>query len=155
MPNPDLPKNDPKLHTLAGIEDMLDEMIGEMGVAVEWGRVCLGAVPPKSPKSRELSSMGSIPDIREEHGGLRLEATVTVDERAIRRFLIADARYHLKPGQRFELRRRTTNYGTTHGMCWYRNDAMDNQKTWGRVPKEPEHVPAGGYHLVGEYTVPT
>lgn len=148
-------KNDPALWTVAGIEAALDEACGEMGNAVNYGWVRLGIV--YRPK-REVSPLETIREVRGEDGDsdfVELWATIAVDEADVREFLIADAGRSLKPRSRFELRRKIPeNYGRTHGMAWYRNDAMDKAETWGNVPATPSYAAAGGYYLVGEYTTP-
>lgn len=149
------PKDDPKLWTLEGIEAALDEACGEMGIQVTYGWVRIGQVYQRH-RARTLDTQSDIPDVRQRPGVVELWATITVDENDLRQFLIADAADHLKPGQRFEIRRKVPqNMGRTHGMAWYRNDAMDKRETWGRVPIKPEHAPQGGYYLVGEYTTPS
>jgi hypothetical protein len=143
------PQNDPKLWTLEGIADALDETSGEMGIAVAYGYVCLGSV---YQPSREAGPF-PLKDVRESGDFVELWGTITVNEVDVRVYLIADAARTLKPGQRFEVRKMIpSNYGRTFGMAWYRNDAMDKRESWGRQPLTPET--GGGYYLVGEYVTP-
>jgi len=93
-------------------------------------------------------------DLRENPGVVELWATITVDPDDVISYLKADAALHLKPSQRFEVRRKIPdNFGRTHGMAWYRNDAMEKRESWGRVPSKPEYV--NGYYLVGEFVTPS
>lgn len=142
-----VPKDNPSLWT-PGIA--LDEAIGEMGIAYRYGAVLLGTVY----RSARLSDPSErLRDVRET-GPLELWGAISVDEHEVREFLHADAEQSLKPGQRYELRRKIPdNYGRSHGMAWYRNAAMDKRDEWGRVPIKPEL--AGGYYLVGEFTTPS
>lgn len=145
------PKNDQKLWSLEGIAEALDEVDGELGIAVKYGWVCLGVAYP--PANRALCPASDMPDVRTAPRPVELWATITVDEKEVRDFLRADAEQHLQPGTRFEIRKQyPNNFGRTHGMAWYRNAAMDKREDWGRVPMQPEA--AAGYFLVGEFTTP-
>lgn len=147
-----MPKNDPKLWTVDGIAAELDETIGEMGIAVNYGFVRIGcAYRP----SRETYPIDSLRDVRETTDKVELWATIAVDEAEVRAFLMADAEQCLEPGTRYQIRKKIPEfYGRTHGMAWYRNAAMDKAETWGRVPPKPEFTAEGGYYLLGEYTTP-
>ncbi len=145
------PKNDPKLWTEEGIGDAIDEATGEMGVVIEWGWICLGTVYHKP--DRRLTALLPVGGLKKTDHRVELWGTVTVNEAAVRGFLHADAAAVLEPGARYELRRKyPTNYGRTHGMCWYRNVALDTRKPWGLLLREP--MQKEGYLLVGEYTTP-
>jgi len=88
-------------------------------------------------------------------GDTELWGDVTVDEEDLLKYLLADAAAALKPGTRFEIRKRyPTMYGRSHGMAWYREAEMDARETWGVVPAKPTANPERGYMLVGEYVTP-
>lgn len=144
------PRNDPKLHTLEGLAEALDEANGEMGAAIEWGWVNLGTV--YLPTDCQADPSNCLKPIKAGDNRVELWGALTLDVRQVEAFLRADAMQHLPPNTRYELRRSTLNYGRTHGMCWYRNDAMVNREEWGRVPSKPEQ--RSGYLLVGEFTTP-
>lgn len=146
------PKNNPKLWSVDGIADALDETIGEMGIAVDYGFVCIGCVYHRP--SRETSPAERLRNARESDK-VELWATIAVNEDEVRAFLMADAEQCLEPGTRYQIRKKIPEfYGRTHGMAWYRNAAMDKAETWGRVPPKPEFTAEGGYYLLGEYTTP-
>jgi hypothetical protein len=144
-------KNDPALWSTKGIEDALDETIDEMGIAVDYGYICLGTIYPRT--DRRLDSSMAMPSFPRKEV-VELWGTLSVDEGKVQEFLHADAAVHLAPGTRYQLRKRTpTRFGRSHGMAWYRNAAMDKQETWGHVSKEPTLI--NGVYLVGEFTTPS
>lgn len=157
-----LPKNDPALHTMAGIEAVIDEK----GFAIEYGAVLLGVV--YAPTRRDVDTGELLPSaglalkpiarIVHVHSGDRLElwAQVEMDERDVIAFLRADAERSLKPGDRYEIRQKVPhNYGRSKGMAWYHNAPMAKREKWGERLTKPKFQPAMGFYLVGEYTVPT
>lgn len=58
------PKDDPALHSIAGIEAVLDETIDQKGFAVEYGEVHLGTV--YAPRCREIDASQPIPSLSAE-----------------------------------------------------------------------------------------
>jgi hypothetical protein len=137
--------------SVAAIEAVLEETIGEKGIAVDYGWTLLGSI---YVGGREVDANEPLPRLNDKPEYVELWATITLDEKDLIGYLRADAERNLKPGQRFEIRQRIpTRYGRSKGMAWYHNDAMDKLEVWDRVPAAP--LLARGCYLVGEYTVPT
>jgi hypothetical protein len=138
----------PDLHTIEGIEEVLEEGFGEKGAAVEYGYVRIASVRRYRPR-RDVDSSEELPRVSDDL--IEVWGVLAVNDDDLKRYLIVDAENTLEPGQRFEIRKQIPhNYGRTHGMAWYRNDAMDKREAWGFAPHLP--LRKDGYYLVGEYT---